>query len=190
MSNTIATNAVDTARADMLREVQLTLDNMGREIRHSANADEHNRWEDPNAPNAPTDEYSWTSDNSTLVLATAALDSERNIIFADPLHYVTTKNNIIYHVQDNTLYKRMLAAPDENNTASTSCPPAPNDGCPDDVALIHNIKNFSVRYFDNQDTEVPPAQAQSVEISLSIEQVKYGQTISADFSTRTVFRNE
>lgn len=189
MADSLAANARDTVRADMLREVQLTLDNIGREIRLSANADENNRWEDVNAPNS-SDAYSWESDDKTLILATAALDSSKNIIFSDPLHYITSKNNNIYFVRNNTLYKRLLADPVSENSAVNTCPPNPADSCPDDKILIRNVSNFSVKYFDNQDNEVVPTLAQSIELSLGIEKVKYKQTISANFTTRTVFRNE
>ncbi len=189
MANSLATNARDTARADMLREVQLTLDNVGREIRLSANADERNRWEDDNAPDS-SNPYSWESNDNTLILATAALDSNKDVIFADPLHYISSKNNNIYFVRNATLYKRVLADPIDGNTATTTCPPNPNDDCPDDRALIHDVKNFSVRYFDNQDNEVDPSLAQSIELTIEVEKIKYNQTINASFTTRTVFRNE
>lgn len=189
LANSLATNARDTARADMLREVQLTLDNIGREIRLSANADEQNRWEDDNAPDS-SDPYSWESNDTVLVLATAALDANKNVLFSDPLHYITSKNNNIYFVQNGTLYKRILADPVSGNTASTSCPPDPSDSCPDDRELIHDVKSFTIRYFDNQNNEVIPSLAQSIELTMEIEKVKYNQTITASFTTRTVFRNE
>lgn len=190
MINTVAKNAVDSARADLLREAQLTLDNVGREIRLSANADEQNRWEDQNAPDAPTDLYSWASDGDTLILATAAMDAGHNILFSDALHYITSKNNNIYFVQNGTLYKRVLADPVADNAAQTSCPLDPNDACPDDRELVHNVSGFGVKYFDNQNIEVDPALARSVELTLSLSTVRYGETLNAEFSTRTVFRNE
>lgn len=189
MANSLANNARSNVRADMLREVQLTLDTIGREIRHSANTDENNRWEDDNAPNS-SDPYSWESDNDTLILATAALDTNKNILFSDPLHYITSKNNIIYFVSDNTLFRRVLADPIAGNAAATSCPVNADDSCPDDRELVHDVSNFSVRYFDNQNNEVAPSLAQSVELTLETEKVKYNQTISSSYTTRTVFRNE
>lgn len=190
MIDTVAKNATETARSDMLREAQLTLDNIGREIRLSSTADEQNRWQDDNAPSAPSNKLSWESNSDTLILATAAMDSSHNILFADPLHYVSNKNNNIYFVQDHTLYKRVLADPVSDNAAETTCPPDPSDSCPDDRILVRNVKSFAVKYFDNEDQEVTPSSARSVELTLSLEQIKYHQTITADFTTRTVFRNE
>lgn len=188
--NAVATNTIDSARADLLREAQLTLDVIGRDIRLSANADEFNRWEDSNAPGAPANELSWESDADTLVLATAALDSAKNILFTDPLHYVSSKNNNIYFVSDGTLYRRTLADPIANNAAETTCPPNPSDSCEDDSILAEDVSNFSIRYFDNQNDEVDPTDARSIELTLEIAKEKYGEAIEANFSTRTVFRNE
>src|SRR5687768_2646199 len=162
--NAVVTNTVDQARADLLREVQLTLDVMGRDIRLSANADENNRWEDENAPGAPTDELSWASDHDTLVLATAAVDSSNNILFSDPLHYVSNKNNNIYFVSGGTLYKRTLADPVTGNAAQTSCPASTSDACADDRVLATSVDDFTVRYFDNQNNEVDPTSARSIEL--------------------------
>lgn len=188
-SRMLVDNAVINARSDALLEAQIALDNIGRDIRLSANVDEHNRWEDDNAPGG-SDPYSWESNDSTLILATAALDSNKNIIFSDPLHYITSKNNNIYFVQNGTLFKRILADPTEGNAATTTCPPDLSDNCPDDRELIHDVKNFSVRYFNNQNEEVEPALAQSIELTIVIETVKYNQTITTNYTTRTVFRNE
>jgi prepilin-type N-terminal cleavage/methylation domain-containing protein len=190
MITTFVNNAVDTARADLLREAQLTLDTIGRDIRLSAIADQQNRWPDENAPDAPTDEYSWVSDVDTLVLATAAFDSSNTILFSDSLHYVTNKNNNVFFVSDGVLYKRVLADPVAENTADTTCPPDPPDSCPDDIAMVDTVLDFTVRYFDNQDNEVTPTEARSIELSLDLQKERFGRTIDATYSTRTVFRNE
>jgi type II secretory pathway component PulJ len=189
--NTVANNTVDSARADLLREAQLTLDNMGREIRLSANADENNRWEDENAPGAPSNELSWESDENTLVLATAAMDASNNILFSDPLHYVSSKNNNIYFVSDGTLYKRILPDPvAANSVDENTCPPSPSDSCPDDRELVHDVESFTVTYYDNQNDEVEPSEARSIELDLHLRKEIYGRIVEAEFSTRTVFRNE
>ncbi|HTE22158.1 MAG TPA: prepilin-type N-terminal cleavage/methylation domain-containing protein [Candidatus Limnocylindria bacterium] len=190
MITTVVNHTIDSARADLLREAQLTLDNIGREIRLSANADEQNRWEDANAPGAPANELSWESDVDTLVLATAAINSSKDILFSDPLHYVSNKNNNIYFVSNGVLYKRILADPVANNVAETTCPPSTADSCQDDRALVDTVLDFTVRYYNNESVEVDPADARSVELTLQLQKERYGRTIDAEFSTRTVFRNE
>ena len=183
--------SVDSAQSDMLSDAHLGLDAITNDIRLSAAADTANRWEDANSPGAPGDPYSWVSDTDTIVLATAATDSNRNILFDDALHYISSKNNNVYFVSNGTLYKRTLAAPVVDNEAKTSCPKdVATTACPADRALINNVTNFSVRYINGNDQDVTPDNARSIELSVSMRQTKYGETISADYVTRTVFRNE
>lgn len=193
MANTLVSNSVESARSDLLREAQLTLDSMGREIRLSANVDESNRWEDVNSPDAvATNGYGWESDADTLILAISAVDEDNAIIFSDATHYITYKNNSVYYIENNTLYKRTIAGdtvPD--NTAETSCPAAlANDTCRPDVKLAENVDSFSVKYLDSLNNEVSPPQARSVELTLNLSTEKYDRTINANYTTRTVFRNE
>lgn len=187
----LITSAVTTARAELLSEAESGLDNAARDIRLSANADQNNRWQDNYAPNAPTDPYSWQSNSSTVILATAAEDQSNNILFQDPLKYITQKNNIIYFQKNGTLYKRILAAPITGNKARTTCPIAvASSSCPSDREMLHNVSAFSVRYLDGNDDEVSPTDARSVELTVQLQAKKYGQNITAKYTTRMVFRND
>lgn len=192
-NNTLVQSSVASARGDLLRDAQLTLDLVTRDIRLSSNADDLNRIPDDNAPEGATNLFSWFSDDTTLVLATAAMDADRNIIFEDPLRYSSLKNNSIYFVEDRTLYKRTLAADRADNTARTSCPAAlANDDCPADRKLIeNNVEQFRVRYLNADDTEVAvPTEARSIELSITLKADRYGRSIESTYTTRTVFRNE
>lgn len=190
--NAIVSNSVRTARADLLREAQLALDVMLRDVRLSADVDPNNRIVDVNSPNAgSTGGLGWESDADTLILATAAEDTSGNIIFADAGHYTTEKNNIIYYVSDNTLYKRTLAAGLVDNDMTTSCPPTlATSVCPADRLSVENVQSLVFRYFDATNTEVAPANARSVEALLTLQETKFGRDISVTYSTRMVFRNE
>ena len=189
---TITNNAVRGARADLLREAQLSLDVMVKDIRLSAHAFEANNIDDDNSPNAATTNgLGWESDADTLVLATAAENTSGNILFSDPAHYLTLKNNIIYYVSDSTLYKRTLAADNPNNRAVTSCPPDEATGsCPADRLSVANVDSLTFRYFDGENNEVSPSLARSVETTLSLQTERYGREVDVTYSTRTVFRNE
>lgn len=190
--NTLATNATDTARADLLREAQLALDAMNKDIRLSANADSINRWEDSNSPNAEaTNGFGWSSDSDTLVLATAATDTNKSVLFSDATHYITFKDNIIYYLQDGSLYKRMLAGDVANNAAQTTCPEAlAHPGCLADRKLVNNVQSFTIRYLNGNGEEVDPDQARLIEAILNLSATKYGREISASYKTKMVFRNE
>jgi len=178
----------DSARSDLLREAQITLDNISEDARLSSNAYASSSLLDTNAPGAGN---TWTGGNNVLILATAAQDRSKNILFADPLHYTSYKNNRIYFVNNGTLYRRTLAANVANNAIQTSCPVGQNHpGCPDDSTMASDVTNFSVKYFDGNNQQVNPNNARSVEITLELGKVKYGENIYAQYSTRTVFRNE
>lgn len=188
----VVNNSVRSARADLLREAQLSLDVMVKDIRLSANVDENNRVEDANSPDAEdTDGLGWESDADTLVLATAVEDTSGNIVFEDATHYITAKNNIIYYIQDDTLYKRVLANDVPGNAAVTTCPPAgASSGCPADRLAVKNVQSLTFRYFDSSDNEVDPSMARSVEATLHLRANKFGREVNVSYSTRTVFRNE
>jgi hypothetical protein len=191
VSNSIVTTSVETARSDLLREAQNGLDAIGQDVRLSATAEENNRWEDENAPGAPSDLLSWESDADTLILAAAASDADNTILFQDPLQYITYKDNIIYFVSNGTLYKRTLAADVIDNAAKTSCPKASaSTACPADRVLMNNVTNFSVRYLNGDDEEVTPANARSIEVFVRLEKTKFGRALDAEYLTRMVFRNE
>jgi len=190
MLSNLVQSSSQTARAALLNEAQIALNIADNDIQSSASADQNNRWQDANAPD-PTNQLSWQSNSSTLILATAAQDTSGNIIFADPLKYITQKNNDIYFVQNNTLYKRILAAPVSGNSAKTTCPAnLATSTCPADKALIHNVSSFSVRYLDATNQDVTPSNARSIELTLNLATKQYGQTLSASYTTRMVFRND
>lgn len=191
MADGLYSYAMVTARRDLLAEAQRSLDLVADETRSSANADLNNRWQDTNGPGAPNNLYGWTSNSSTLILATAAENSAKDVIFADPAQYITEKNNNIYFVTNGTLYKRTLAAPVAGNTAKTTCPSnLATTSCPADKALISNISSFQVKYIDGDGDEVTPTNARSVEMIINLSKLQYKKTITADYKTRMVFRND
>lgn len=191
MADSLVNYAVNIARRDLLAEAQEALDKVADETRLSANADQNNRWNDSHAPGAPNNLLSWSSDNDTLILATAAQKANKDIIFADPANYITEKNNNIYFLANGTLYRRTLASPVANNNAKTTCPSnAATSNCPADEALISNISRFVVRYIDGTGAQVTPTNARSIELEIDLSRSYYGKNITADYKTRMVFRND
>lgn len=191
MADALVNYAVIQARRDLLIQAQEALDKIADETRVSANADLNNRWSDENAPGAPGNLLSWVSDSDTLILATAAQDSNKNIIFADTANYITEKNNNVYFVSGGKLYRRRLASPVDGNTTKTTCPASTASAtCPADAELIDNVTNFSVDYLDGNDSEVEPTSARSIRMNISLSRSYYGRNITADYTTRMVFRND
>lgn len=191
MIDNIQQSSLATARQDMVSETQQTLDAAANDIRLSANADTNNRWADTHAPGGSGSPYSWASNSSVLVLAQAAEDTNGIIMFSDPNNYITHKNNLIYFVENGTLYRRTLASTVANNKAKTTCPEASaSTSCPADTALLQNVTSFSVRYLDGLNQAVQPQDARSVELQVATSKQVYSETISANYTTKMVFRND
>jgi prepilin-type N-terminal cleavage/methylation domain-containing protein len=177
-----------TAKANLLGEAQVGVNKITADIRASSNADSDNRWPDANAPGG--NQFGWTSTSSQVILAIASQDNNDNILWQDSSNYIPYKDNAIYYVQNNVLYKRMLGAPVANNLAKTSCPAATaTSSCPADRAILHNVSSFSVRYLDRTSTDTTPTNAKAVEITVTLSTTAYRQVITATYTTRMVFRN-
>lgn len=185
MQNTIA-----LARAELLGQAHEALDTVNDDIRLSARVDENNRWDDEHAPNAPSNLLSWESDDQTMVLASVVEDDDGNILFEDASEYISWKDNTVYYVENGTLYRRVVAADVEDNAAQTTCPEsAATSECPADRALLDNVEHFEIRYLDGNNQVVDPADARSVELEIELKIRAYGRDITADYTTRMVFRN-
>ncbi|HWB39464.1 MAG TPA: type II secretion system protein [Candidatus Saccharimonadales bacterium] len=185
--------AIQEARDSLLSDAQIGLDSINQVIRLSANATDINLWPDLNGPGAPLNLYGWSSSSSKLVLATAALDHNSNIIFSDPLDYTSAKNNDIYFVSNHTLYRRILADPVAiGNTATTSCPSSKSNSlCPPDSVLMNNVSSFTVSYYDDSGIVTSdPTEARAVQVNVTLSETKYDVPISVSYSARTVFRND
>ncbi len=188
MTGSLQQYANDTNRANLLNSAQTGFETITNDIRLSANAGVNNRWPDANAPD---NEFGWTSDSDTLVLAAATEDTSGNIIFADPANYISQKNNVIYFLDNGTLYRRTLAAPEENNAAKTTCPSSvASTSCPADRVVLENVLEFQVKYIDEQDNEVAPTDARAIELYAKLEKKAFSQPVTVDYTTRMVFRND
>lgn len=191
MSDSLVQIDMGNKRADMLQDAHFALDAAVGDIRLSSHALENNRWPDEYAPGAPNDEYSWQSSASAIILSSAAVDSNRDVLFEDALHYTSYKNNRIYYVTDGVLYRRTLAAPIAGNAASNTCPASnATSSCHADSVLARNVQSFAVRYYNADNIEVAPVDARSVELTLTLHTEPYGRPLDATYTTRTVFRNE
>src|SRR5581483_1667910 len=154
------------------------------------NADDDNRWQDSYAPVAGSP-YSWQSNSTTLILATAAVSTSGNILWQDANNYIPYKNNVIYFLQNGTLYKRILAANVANNSAITSCPAAhATASCPADRVMLQNVSSFSVAYHDGNGSNVTPSNARSVVLTVALSKTEYNQALTANYTAQMVFRND
>lgn len=185
----LRTSDLARARTSLLSNAQEALDSITQDIRLSGSADENNRWADPNAPGGSN--YGWASNASTLVLARIATTPDREVIFSDPAEYITEKDNVIYYVSGQRLYQRIIASEDSDTSAVSTCPPASaTPACPADKMVARDITAFSVAYYDADDQVVDPTNARAIQLSITLSYDKGGETVTADYTTRMVFRNE
>lgn len=186
----IRQNTQQSIKYNLLANAETGLNSVANDIRLSSRADDANRWQDENAPQAPTNKLSWVSNGTTLVLATAAQDTSSNIIFDDVHNYVSAKDNHIYYVNNKVLYKRILAAPNAGNKAKTTCPSSKvTASCQSDKVIMNNVTAFTIKYYDGANQVVTPSNARAIELSVKLSVVRYSQEISAAYTTRMVFRN-
>ncbi len=190
MVNWLQQYAITETRSALLTDAQTAVDRMVDAVRLSSSADDDNRWPDTNPPIAGN-QFSWTSTSSRLVLASAVENTSNQIVFSDPANYTSQKNNLIFFVNNNTLYQRAIAAPVQNNKLKTSCPAnSASASCPADLRLAQNVSNFSVKYYDGNNVEVAPTDSRSIEISLTLQKRRFSQLIQSVYKTRMVYRND
>jgi prepilin-type N-terminal cleavage/methylation domain-containing protein len=182
-------SSLSQARANLLTNAELALDTVTNDIKLSGNADQNNRWPDANGPGG--NQFGWSSGSQVLVLAKAAVDGSGNIIFSDPAKYISQKDNEIYYLSNTTLYRRTLASDSSGDAAVTTCPPAAaTDTCPADETVATGVSSLSFTYYDAGENVVSPADARSVQLAITLSSKVGGQSASASYTTRMVFRNE
>lgn len=179
--------SLDDAQTTLLDDAENALDTANTDIRLSGSAEDNNRWPDVNSPSGS---YGWQSNGTTLVLAEAAQDKSGNIIFSDPNKYITEKDDVVYFVKNATLYRRTIASNDPNDAAITTCPPPGSIGCPPDRVVATDVANFSVQYYDANEDQVTPTDARSIQLTLQLKTTASSTPLTANYSTRMVFRNE
>jgi len=184
-------NSVQNIKYQLLTNAETGLDTIANDVRVANAADDNNRYNDPNAPGAPTNQLSWASNSNTVVLAVAAHDSSHNILWEDAHDYISDKNNVIYYLSGSSIYRRVLADPVTGNVAVTTCPAASaSSTCPADGDILDNVTSFSIQYYNEQNQQVDPASSRSVQLSVTLLEHKFGQDISESYTTRMVFRND
>lgn len=192
LSNFIATwlqaSSLAQDQVNLLGSAESALDTATTDILLSGDVDQTNRWPDPNGPGG---QFGWQSNGQTLILAKIATDSQNNIIFIDTAKYISQKDNEIYFLSGATLYRRTLASSSTNDSAVTTCPLSDaTSSCPADKVIATGVSNFAVSYYDAAGQTTIPSSARSVQLAITLTAEQGGQTVSASYNTRMVFRNE
>ncbi len=185
----IRTAGIEQTKANLQYETQYALDNVTNDIMLSGSVDQTNRWPDPNGPNG--NQFGWQSGSQILILAKVATDSSGNAIYQDTSNYVTLKDDEVYFLSGTTLYRRTLASGEDGDTAVTTCPKSDaTSSCPADTVIATNVTNWQVTYYDANNSVTTPANARSVQVSITISTPYGTEPVSASYTTRMVFRND
>ncbi len=187
ISSLLVASGQANANAVLQTTAETALDQVNTDIMLSGRVDQTNRWPDPNGPGGT---YGWQSSSQTLILAHIATDSSGNAIFVDSSDYITQKDDYIYYLSGNTLYRRILASGANGDTATTTCPPAlATSSCPADTTIATGVTNWLVTYYNASNNVVSPSNARSVQLSITLSTTYAGHTVNASYVTRMVFRN-
>ncbi len=177
------------AQANLTSTAQLALEKATNDIMLSGSVDSPNRWPDPNGPNG--NQYGWTANSQTLILAKVAINSSGQPIYTDNSDYVTLKDDEIYFLSGTTLYRRTLASGEPSDIAVTTCPQSDaTASCPPDNIVATGVTNWSVSYYGINGDTVSPTDARSIQLSITLSAQYGSKPITASYTTRMVFRNE
>ena len=132
-----------------------------------------------------------TSDPANILVLTQPVTNSSNDFVFDIATGYPYQNEIIYHSNGDTMYRRTLA----NSSASgnknvTTCPPN-TFGCSPDIQLTDRLQNMLFVFYDINDViTIVPEDARSVKLTVNLTQRIYGQDINVSNTTRVTLRNE
>ncbi|HET9850162.1 MAG TPA: hypothetical protein VFP35_00835 [Candidatus Saccharimonadales bacterium] len=142
-------------------------------------------------PNAPAGGWTTSNSNFVIVIASPALDSSRNYII-DPSTGNPYMNELVYYKNGSSLMQRSLSNPNATgDTLKTSCPAAlASASCPADKDLADYVNSMVFTLYD-QDAALTtdPAQAKSIDISLTMQRDSLGAPIKLTNDIRVTLRN-
>lgn len=168
---------VSTARGQLNVQLTSATNRFENDIRYSRSVLPNNTVSDSSAP---SNDDSWNSGASQLVLGTTARDDANEPLGSG---YTDELDNIIYYINSDTLYRRLLANPDSSNRyeAPTTCPQTSTGGCSDDTAILHNVDSFNLTYYDSTGGETTDYS--------SVENIKVDITLKIDESRQDISLN-
>lgn len=136
-----------------------------------------------------------SSPSNTLIISLPAIDKPRSDPDRQFVYYTSGSldgqiaiNNIIYFVEDETLYRRVVTPDpgivDPENYYEQTCPVDQAPGCQDDLTMSQNVESLQVQYFDENNTDVQdnPDLADKIIVTLNMSDVSNGNDIDETVS--------
>lgn len=174
------------ASAELAIESQTLLRTIVEDVRLADSLKSTNANADPQATVWATNDPS-----NVMIIALPALDSSRDIIYdsTTTLPYV---NEVVYHTNGSSMYRRVLIDPSATgNISVTQCPEAiVTSTCPPEKLFTENLDDLTFTFYDSTDTTTSDAtQARSVQITVSLSKKIYGKEVAFSNTIRTTLRN-
>lgn len=141
--------------------------------------------------NAPGESWVTDDSNNVLIINRPATTSSNDIIY-DSATGNPYKNEYIYFVSNNALYKRHLKNPSASgNSVSTTCPAsAASNTCPADRKYSSYVDDMTLTFYDEGNNVTNDVSvARSVNVGLSMSRKVFGKTITFNNSIFTKLRN-
>lgn len=176
------------AAAELAVESHFVLQSMIEDIRLADGIATNNDITDANAP-----EGGWATNDlsNQLIINSPAVTDDRDIIYDESTGY-PYRNQFIYFISGEILYKRVLAnALANENSAITTCPPdSSSSSCPADKDYTSNIDNLTLVFYDiDNAVTADPAAARSVKVGIVMSRRTFGKTITLNNTIQTTLRN-
>ncbi len=173
--------------AEMAINSHFTLRAIVEDLRLSDGIGVTNELTDANEPTDPPGGWVTDNANQTLIVKRPATDSDINIIYNEDTGDPFT-NEFVYYVDDNLSLRKRLIRNDAavGNSTKTTCPEgATSPTCPEDRDYTDYVSDFSFVFYDTANNVVDAANAEFVEVSITLERKVFGKTVSQT-STVTV----
>lgn len=139
----------------------------------------------------PADGWATSDSTNQLVINSPATTVDKDIIYDSNTGY-SYRNQFIYFISNNNLFKRVLKNTSAtNNTAVTSCPSSSaTSACPADKSYTSNIQDLTLVFYDTDNAITTDSSvARSVKVGIVMSRKSFGKVITLNNSIQTTLRN-
>lgn len=174
---------------DMALESHSLLTQLTEDIRLANGIGETNAITDANSPPGG---WETNDPSNVLIIRSPAIDINRDLIYDESSGYPYA-NEFIYFTDNTSMYKRLLKNESAvGNILVTTCPEAlSSPTCPADRLLTDKLANLTFTFYDaNDNLTTDSSLARSVELTVNMAKIVYGELLQLNNSTRVTLRNQ
>lgn len=176
----------EQAKTQMIQQSQLFLSRMSGDIRVASEIRSVNQIADAYVAGGWT-----TSDPANILITTQpATDADGDLIFDSSTGY-PYQHEVIYHGSGGEkMFRRLLTNSGATGHAQiTTCPSG--NPCRPDTELVEYLDNMLFEFYDVDDNiTTVPEDARSIQVTVNLRRIVYGEEVTATNATRITLRNE